>query len=101
MTGSLRQRSAGSWSIVIYLGKDPVTGKKRQKWHTVSGSKRKAEAELTRLLHELQTGTYTEPVKFTVKEYLDKWLADYAMVSVSAKTCERYSGIIRDNIVPG
>jgi integrase len=100
MTGSLKQRSPGSWSVVIYLGKDPVTAKKRYKWHTVEGNKKKAQAELTRLLRELQTGTYVEPAKLTVGEYLQKWLLDYAKIKVSAKTYERYDGIIRNHLIP-
>jgi integrase len=100
MTGSLKQRSKGSWTIVLFLGRDPVTGKKRQKWHTINGNKKQAQAELNRFLHELQTGSYTEPANLTVKEYLGKWLADYAKVNVGAKTFERYSGIVRDHLVP-
>jgi hypothetical protein len=57
MKGSLKQRSEGSWTIILPLGRDPVTGKKRQKWHTVNGNKKQAQAELNRLLHELQTGS--------------------------------------------
>jgi hypothetical protein len=69
MKGFLKQRSEGSWTIVLYLGRDPVTGKTRQKRHTVNGNKKQAQAELNRFLHEIQTGSYTEPAKLTVKEY--------------------------------
>ena len=100
MKGSLKQRSEGSWTIILPLGRDPVTGKKRQKWHTVNGNKKQAQTELNRLLHELQTGSYTEPAKLTVKDFLGKWLADCAKVNVGAKTFERYSGIVRDHLVP-
>jgi integrase len=100
MTGFLKKRSAHSYTIVIYLGRDPATGKKRQKWHTVDGNKKKAEEELTRLLHELNTGTYIEPSKLTMKDYLERWLKDYAKGAVGKKTFERYEGIVRDHLVP-
>jgi len=100
MTGFLKKRSAHSYTIVIYLGRDPTTGKKRQKWHTVDGNKKKAEEELTRLLFELNTGTYIEPSKLTVKDYLERWLKDYAKGAVGKKTFERYEGIVRDHLVP-
>lgn len=100
MTGSLRKRSEHSWTIVLYLGRDPVTGKKKQSWRTVTGTKKKAEAELNRLLHELDTGAYIDPSKLTVGEYLDKWLADYAKTNVAGKTFERYQGIVRDHLKP-
>lgn len=66
----------------------------------MTGRKKDAESELTRLLHELDTGTYVEPSKLTVKDYLEKWLKDYAETRVGRKTFERYSGIVRDHLVP-
>src|SRR5581483_5419497 len=100
MTGSLKQRAEGSWSIVLYLGKDPVTGKKRQKWHTFRGNKKAAQAELNRLVNELNTGMYIEPGKLTVKDYLEKWLTDYAKLRVGPKTYERYAAIVKHHLVP-
>lgn len=100
MKGQLIQRSEGSWSIVLYLGRDPVTGRKRTKWHTFRGNKKAAEKELTRLLHEVNTGAYIEPAKLTVSEYLARWLADYAKTNVSAKTFERYSEIVKKHLSP-
>lgn len=54
--GHLRKRSKDAWSIVIELDRDPDTGKRRQKWSTVYGTKRDAEKELTRLLIEADKG---------------------------------------------
>jgi hypothetical protein len=100
MTGFLKKRSDSSWSIVLYLGRDPETGKKRYKWHTVRGNKKKAESELARLLHELDTGVYIEPTGLTVKDYFERWLNDYAKLNVGAKTFERYVGIVRQHLMP-
>jgi integrase len=100
MRGNLIQRSEGSWSIVLYLDRDPITGKKRQKWHTYRGNKKGAEKELTRLVHEVNTGAYVEPAKLTVATYLERWLADYAKTNVSGKTFERYSEIVKKHLVP-
>jgi len=100
MTGKLIQRSVGSWSIVLYLGRDPVTRKKRQKWHTFRGNKKAAQKELTRLVHEVNTGAYIEPAKLTVGEYLDRWLTDYAKTNVAGKTFERYSEIVTMHLKP-
>ena len=100
MTGSLKKRTDHSWSIILYLGRDPVTGRKRQRWHTVTGTKKDAERELNRLLHELDNGTYIEPCKLTLGNYLRKWLSDYARANVSAKTFERYAGIVEQHLIP-
>jgi hypothetical protein len=54
--GHLRKRGERSWAIVIELDRDPATGKRRQKWHTVQGTRKKAEGELARLLNDVATG---------------------------------------------
>ncbi len=99
MRGHIKQRAKGSWSIVIDLGRD-AAGKRKQKWSTLRGTKKEAQAELTRLLNEINTGEYIEPSRMLVSEYLKRWLKDYAEPSVSPKTNERYAQIIRDNINP-
>ena len=99
MRGHIKKRAKGSWSIVIDLGRD-ATGKRKQKWTTLRGTKKEAQAELTRLLNEINTGEYIEPSRMLVSEYLKRWLKDYAEPSVSPKTNERYAQIIRDNINP-
>jgi integrase len=76
-------------------------GGRRQKWHTVHGSKKDAERELARLVHDLNTGEYVEPSRMTVGAYLERWLADYARSSVSGKTFERYEEIVRTSLIPG
>ena len=45
MKGHIRKRGDKSWAVVLDLGRDE-TGKRRQKWHTVRGTKKDAEREL-------------------------------------------------------
>ena len=99
MRGHVRKRGKASWAIVLDLGRD-ATGKRRQKWHAVKGTRREAETELTRLLNELRTGEYVEPSKMAVSDYLDRWLRDYAKPRVAPKTYERYSQIVEKEIKP-
>ena len=98
MRGHIRKRGSKSWAIVLDLGYD-AEGKRQQKWHSVKGTKRDAETELTRLIRELDTGTYVEPQRITVAQYLKDWLADMRS-RISAKIHERYSRIVRADIVP-
>jgi len=101
MKGHLRERGKGNWWAVVDIGRDPETGKRRQKWHRLAATgKRQAQQELSKLLADLAGGTYVEPAKLTVGEYLERWLADYARVNVAAKTFERYEGIIRRHLIP-
>ena len=57
MRGSIKKRYKDSWTIILELGAkiDPKTGKKKrkQKWITVRGNKKVAEAKLAELLHQL------------------------------------------------
>ncbi len=99
MKGHIRQRGKRSWAVVLDLGRD-ADGRRRQRWHTVHGTKKDAQRELARLLHELNTGAYVEPARMSVGEYLERWLADYAKNSVAAKTFERYAEIVRVNLKP-
>lgn len=100
MKGHIRQRGERSWAIIIDLGRDPATGQRRQKWHSVKGTKRDAQRELARLVHEYNTGAYIEPAKLTVGEYLQKWLTDYAQGRVAARTYDRYAEIIHLHLSP-
>ncbi len=54
---------------------DPLTGKRRPKWH--SGFKTRKEAERARidLLSKLDRGEYVEPSQQTLADYLVEWLA--------------------------
>jgi len=78
MRGRIEQRSKGSWTIIINLGRDPSTGKRKQQWVTVGGTKKAAEQKLVDLLNELDTGSYVKPDKVTLGEWIDRWLKCYA-----------------------
>jgi integrase len=84
--GTIRQRSAGSWTVIVDLGPDPVSGRRRQHWKTVRGPKREAEAELAKLIHERSTGIEQPTGHETVAEYLDRWLRDYVATNTAPKT---------------
>ena len=99
MKGHLRKRGSNTWALIVELGHD-AEGKRRQKWHTFHGNKKDAEAELTRLLHELNTGMYAEPDRMLVRDYLKRWLKDYAQPSVAPKTFERYQEIVTLHLDP-
>ncbi len=101
MKGCIVQRSKGSWGIVIDVGRDPETGKRRQQWHTVRGTKGEADRKLRELLHSLETGGYVKPTRLTLGEYLERWLRDYACPSLAPRTVEGYTHIIRQHLIPG
>lgn len=99
MKGHIRKRGNG-YAIVVELPRDPSTGKRRQKWHYVTGTKRDAERTLRELLTSMDNGTYIKPKKMTFGVLLEEWLNDYAAVQVSQRTLESYRDNIRRNVIP-
>ena len=54
---------------------------------------------MRRLISELSSGTYMEPSKTTMAQYLDRWL-DHIKAQVSPRSHERYAEIARKNLAP-
>ena len=100
MRGHIVKRYKNSYTIVLNLGIDPTTGKRKQQWVSVKGTKKEAEKRLAELLHQLDTGSFVKPGKVSCAEYLKRWLKDYAWPNLSPRTVEGYETIIRCHIVP-
>lgn len=82
------------------VGRDPVTGKRRQQTVTVHGTKRDAERELRVILDRIEGGAYIKPTKMTVGEYLESWLWDYVRTNTAPSTADGYKDIARAHLVP-
>src|SRR4030042_6262354 len=100
MRGHIIKRYEDSYNIVLNLGTDPATGKRKQQWITVKGTKKEAEKRLAEMLHQLDTGTFMKPNKTTLAEYLERWLKDYAWPYLAPRTAEGYESIIRQHLIP-
>ena len=100
MRGHIKQRSKGSWSIVLDLGRDPSTGKRKQQWVTVRGTKKEAEKKLSELQHQLNTGEFVKSSKLTVREFLTQWFQDYVKTNARAATAEGYKIILERHLIP-
>ena len=96
MKGSIRERSPGRWAIII---DDPNSGTRKRRWHSFKGTKRQAQIECARLISEMQNGSYLAPDKTTFAEFAERWLT-HVKSQVSPKSHERYSEIMRKNVVP-
>jgi integrase len=74
MRGSVVRRGNG-YSVVVELDRDPITGKRQQKWHSGYRTKRDAERALSAIVASLHTGSYLEPTKQTLSDFTREWLA--------------------------
>jgi integrase len=100
MKGHIRRRGSGSWELKFDLGRDPSTGRRKTQFRSFKGTKRKAQAELTRLLAQADDGFYVDPSRETVAEFLNRWDRDWASTNVGPKSLERYRQIVRLNVIP-
>jgi len=98
MKGHVHSRSKGSWRIVVDLGRKP-DGKRNQQTKTIRGTKKQAQEILAEMLSSYNKGTYIEPSKETVSQYLDGWLETISH-SVRGTTLERYRSICDFYIKP-
>lgn len=97
-SGTIRQRSDGRWEGRFTVGRDPGTGKQKQR--SVYGWSQKEVLE--RMQHiqvEVSDGIYIEPSKLTVGQWANMW-HDNFLGSVKPNTEAKYKSIIRTHIVP-
>jgi integrase len=100
MTGHIRRRGENSWELKFDLGRDPVTGKRKTRYHSFKGTKREAQAELIRLSASALKGVYIDATTETIGQFLNRWSRDWATHNVSPKTLERYRFLINKQILP-
>lgn len=96
--GTIRQRPDGRWEARYTLGVNPATGKQIQK--SVYGKTQKeVRQKLQKICTEIDEGTYSEPSKMTLDQWLTVWEAEY-IGNVKANTVKSYSDHIRLHIKP-
>jgi integrase len=98
--GTLRERSAGKWELVVSAGRDPVTGKYRRVVRTVATtSRREAKAALAKLETEVAAGaiSFDDP---TLADLLDRWLEHITSVGRAPTTLYHYRQYVDREIVP-
>lgn len=99
--GSIRQRKDGTWEARYTAGRNPATGKQVQK--SVYGKTQKdVRQKLSLVTVEMDSGTYAEPSRLTMGEWLDIWLKEYVAVSVKPSTLYNYkkccNGYLKPNL---
>lgn len=100
MRGHIKKRYKGSYTIVLNLGRDPSTGKRKQQWISIKGTRKDAEKRLAELLHQMDNGAFIKPARTTMSEYLERWLNDYVKTNLSPRSAEGYEHIIRKHLMP-
>ncbi|MCE3277385.1 MAG: site-specific recombinase XerD [Propionibacteriaceae bacterium] len=98
MRGSVVKRGNG-YSVVVELDRDPITDKRRQKWHSGFRTKREAERALSDLVASLHAGTYIEPTKQTLAGFAKEWLVAVEP-TIRPSTHHSYDRNLRLHVLP-
>ena len=86
------------WEARYTAGFDPITGKQIQR--SITGSTQKEVAQkLREVTAEIDAGTYQQPSKMTVGEWLDIWLKEF-LVNVKPRTVDSYTSTVKTHIKP-
>ena len=96
--GTIRQRKDGTWEGRYTVGIHPGTGKAIRK--SIYGKKQEeVAAKLRKITSEIDSGSYMEPSKMTVKEWFEIWLSDY-MGDKKPLTVQQYRSMAETHIYP-
>lgn len=88
------------FKVVIEAGRDPATGRRRRITRTVSGRRHDAELLELDLTRQLEQGTYVEPKRITVRDWMNTWLNDYKKMTLRQTTYDSYKMQIDKHIIP-
>ncbi len=104
-TGTIRKKTVTRkgkpytyWEGRVTTGRDPGTGKQVQRSFTGKTQKEVRE-KMQAAAVAVNTGTYIQPEKMTVGEWLDVWAADY-LGGVKPTTRDIYKRNIKNHIKP-
>ena len=97
--GYIRKRGASSWQIVYDVPR-AADGERRQRYETVHGNKRQAEARLTQALDAISRDRYQAPTTITLGDFLVQFLRDYAEINCRPRTVQGYRDIVRGYLAP-
>ena len=98
-SGYIRKRPDGRWEAMYSAGYDEKTGKLIRK--SIYGKTQKeVRQKLTKVQIEIDEGTYLEPSKMTLSEWIDMWLKEYTF-DKKYSTLKGYKAQIKKHIKPG
>jgi len=96
--GSISKRPDGTWWARITVGKDADGKQKRRAFY--GKTRKEVQEKLTAALNEVNNGTYIEPTRMTVEQWMNTWLKEYNRNVVKASTFYRNYMTIQKHVMP-
>lgn len=98
-SGTIYKRDDGRWEGKYSIAASDGSGKYIRK--SVYGkTQEEVRKKLTEITAEIDDGTYVEPKKMKLKDWLIIWLNEYAKQSVKHYTFETYQSLCKNHIIP-
>lgn len=96
-----RRRNDGSeyYHVILELGTDPLTGKRKQVYYKVEGTREDAEKEKVIKLAEWYNESLIEPSKQKLEKFLNEFVTTYVETQ-SASTKRYYKNVFDSYIIP-
>jgi len=102
-TGHIRKRinkkGSTSYQLTAEGERDPLSGKRERRYKTVTGTKKQAEAELRKMIGDLETGNISTPSNIKLAVWLDTWLTTY-LPNIEQTTRDGYEEKVEGYIKP-
>ena len=96
--GSIRKRKDGRWEGRYTAGHDPVTGKAIYK-NVLGKTQAEVKAKLKSAIEKSGVQSLRTE-RYTVGQWLDTWMENYAKLQVRASSYKTYQGFIENHIKP-
>ena len=96
--GSIRKRKDGRWEGRYTAGRDPVTGKVIYK-NVLGKTQAEVKAKLKAAI-EKSNSLCAVTKRYTVGQWLDAWMENYAKLQVRPSSHKTYQGFIENHIKP-
>lgn len=96
MPGTIVKRGK-KYHVVLDYGRDPQTGKRRQVWQVGGDTKREADALLTKLAHERNTGIDLPVEKLMLGDLADRYLK-HARANLAPKSYRTTEDILLKHV---
>jgi hypothetical protein len=96
--GSIRKRGP-TWTVVVDVGRDPTTNRRRQTSRGGFKTKKEASRWLTDVQARVDQGGYVAPTRELTGTYLLGWLGAVRS-SLRPSTFESYERVVRGHLIP-
>ena len=97
--GSIRKRKDGRWEGRYTAGHDPTTGKTIYK-NVLGKTQAEVKEKLKKAIEEAGKLDIARAGQYTVGQWLDLWLENYAKLKVRPSSYQTYQGFIKNHVKP-